>query len=237
MIDSKEFIKKYFKERVVAFPEFYSRRPLLPIEQKIVEMVPPDSHVLDLCCGGGEISLAIAKTGKGAVVVGVDNVPEMVDLCKVLFTEEGQFGHFYVADATKLSFADSQFSCVVCTGNSLNSMSNEDARKTILEASRVTKSDGTLYFTVLNPMGLRNILAILKGIAQRAPAWGFYYRNSYGLRANTKDVPRGMSFLISPLKLRKYLRDADLRYTVSHWNVGFIASHLLLTCRKFERET
>ena len=229
-MDTKEYIKGYFKERAVAFPDFYKKRPLLPIEAYIVSRVQPSDTVLDLCCGGGEVSLAIAQ--KGTTVTGIDNVPDMCCLCQELFTEKKQTGYFHVGDATRLPFNDSIFSCVVCTGNSLNSMSNQDAEKTILEAARVTKPDGILYLTVLNPMSIRNLLAVARGILQRAPAWGFYYRSSYGLQVDVKEAPRGMSFLIPPLRIKRYLRNAGLEYESSRWDTGFTASHLLLTCRK-----
>ncbi len=81
-MNSKEFIHDYFRERSIAFPAFYTSRPLLPIEQFIVDQIPAESNVLDLCCGGGEMSLAIAK--QGATVTGVDNVVEMC----YLYTEK-----------------------------------------------------------------------------------------------------------------------------------------------------
>lgn len=229
-VNSKEFIHDYFRERSIAFPYFYTSRPLLPVEQFIVDQIPSGSNVLDLCCGGGEMSLAIAK--RGANITGVDYVDQMCQLCKDLFAKEGYNGTFLNEDATDLSFPDESFSHVVCAGSSLNSMSNEDARLTIQEIARVLKPDGTVYLAILNPHGLRNLLAVARGLVQGAPRWGFYYRNGYGSSADGKEIPRGLSFLLSTGKLNQYMGEVGLRYQVSNWNIGLAASHWLVTARK-----
>lgn len=230
---NRDYIRGYFRDRAVAFPYFYTSRPLLPIEAYIVKQIPRNGKVLDLCCGGGEVSLAMAK--RGIDVVGVDNVPEMCELCMGLFVGKGYSGHFHVAEATSLPYDDCSFSFVVCTGNSLNSMDNETAELTIQEATRVVKPDGVLYFTVLNPLGLRNILAVIKGIVQHAPRRGFYYHSNYGLSPSDQKIPRGLSFLISPHRLKRYMKNAGLEYESMRWRIGFVADHLLLTCRKVAR--
>ncbi len=230
---SREFIRDYFRRRAIAFPDFYTRRPLLPVESRIVNSIPKGGSVLDLCCGGGEIALAMAK--RGAFVTGVDNVVEMKQLCAQLFSEEGCTGKFYLGDATKLLFADATFSHVVCAGNSLNCMTHEDARLTIAEAARVTVPGGSLYLTTLDPSSIPNLLAVLRGMFQSAPKWGFYYRSSYGLQSGVGMVPRGLSFLLPMGDAREYMRDAGLTYTVSRWRVGIKSSHLLFACHKVGR--
>ncbi|KKM05136.1 hypothetical protein LCGC14_1757160 [marine sediment metagenome] len=234
-MDSKAFIHDYFRERSIAFPDFYTSRPLLPIEQFIVGQIPAGSNVLDLCCGGGETSLALAK--QGATVTGVDYVDEMCYLCRALFAEEGRTGTFVNQDATDLLFADESFSHVVCAGSSLNSMTNEDARLTIREIARVVKLGGTVYLAILNPHGLRNLAAAARGLAQGAPRRGFYYRSEYGIDAMGLEIPRGLSFLLSAGKLKRYMREAGLHYRISNWNIGLAASHWLVTARKLEGQS
>ncbi len=229
-MSSKEFIHDYFRERSIAFPDFYTSRPLLPVEQFIVDQIPAGSNVLDLCCGGGEMSLAIAK--RGATVTGVDYVAQMCDLCVDLFDWQGYDGTFLIEDATDLPFPDATFSHVVCAGSSLNSMPNEDARLTIQEIARVVKPGGTVYLAILNPHGLRNLVAVARGLVQGAPRWGFYYRSGYGIDAEGKEIPRGLSFLLSAGRLGQYMREAGLRYQVSNWNIGLVASHWLVTAQK-----
>ncbi len=235
-MNSKDFIHDYFRERSIVFPDFYTSRPLLPVEQFIVDQIPigRGSHVLDLCCGGGEVSLAIAKRDVTAILTGVDYVDEMCRLADVLFFDAGYYGHFFNYDATDLPFPDNSFSHVVCAGSSLNSMTNEDARLTIREIARVVKPGGMVYLAILNPHGLRNLLAVARGLVQGAPRWGFYYRSEYGIDAEGKAIPRGLSFLLSAGRLKQYMREAGLRYQVSNWNIGLAASHWLVMAQKMD---
>lgn len=229
-MNSKEFIHDYFRERSIAFPAFYTSRPLLPVEQFIVNQIPAGSNVLDLCCGGGEMSLAIAQ--QGATVTGVDYVDQMCALCRELFVREGYSGTFHNSDATNLPLASESFSHVVCAGSSLNSMPNEDARLMIREVARVVKPGGTVYLALLNPRAVLNLLATARGVTQGAPRWGFYYRSVYGLDVAGQKIPRGLAFLLSQGKLKRYMREAGLRYQVSNWNIGLAASHWLVTAKK-----
>lgn len=231
---SKEYIAGYFKERVIRFPGFYSGRPLLPIEQWIVDQIPYSfarrySNVLDLCCGGGTLSLALAK--RVTRVKGVDYVPEMVDLANALFTKTGLsgLGSFEIGDATSLRFENNTFSHVVCAGSSLNSMTNEDARLVMLEAARVLKPGGTVYFGILNPWGLRSFAAFFKGRLQKAPMWAFYSQNSYGIEPGDEPLPRGMFYVIPFWKMRKYMQETGLQWWTKHFNIGFMGYRAAMT--------
>ena len=225
---SRGYIREYFRQRAIKFPDFYSKRPLLPIESYIVDQIPQgDSNVLDLCCGGGEIALATVK--RGATVTGIDYVWEMVELAVRLFREEGYSGSFYTGDATALppSFGAS-FTHVICAGSSLNSMTNEDARLVMLEVARVLKPGGTVYYGILNPVSLRSVAAVGKGILQRAPIWSFYSRNRYGIEADGQ-VPRGMFYVIPPWKMRRYMKETGLMYRSENWNIGFMGYQAAMT--------
>lgn len=226
-VNSKAYIADYFRKRVIRFPDFYSRRPLLPIEQWIVDQIPPGSNVLDLCCGGGETSVAMAE--RDARITGIDNVYEMCDLCRTIFQEKGYDGRFFVGDAIHLPFDDAEFTHVVCSGSSLNSMTNEDARLTMLEAARVLQPGGTVYFAILNPRSIRSVAAIVKGMFQRAPIWAFYSRNSYGVEPGEEELPRGMFYVIPSRKMKRYMADTGLTYRVSDWNIGFLGYQASMT--------
>jgi len=226
MSDNENYIKDYFKERVAAFPEYYKRTPLLPMDLYIVDQIPSGASVLDMCCGGGAMALALAK--KGVMVTGVDYVPEMIERCKDLFAEDGCKGTFLAMDARHTRYKNAVFSHVTCTGNSLNCMENETARQVIREIARVLKPDGTIYLTILNPRSIRNLLGVVKGKIQQAPAGGAYYKSSYGLSPDGKKIPRGLSFHISLPKMERYLREAGLVHESMHWK----SNRLLLMCRK-----
>ena len=71
----------------------------------------PTSRVLDLCAGTGDLSLAVARQGRPAEVVGTDFVPEMLAVAEQ--KARGFSGRtklsFSVADAQDLPFPDASF--------------------------------------------------------------------------------------------------------------------------------
>ena len=198
-----------------------------------MDQIPSNSVVLDLCCGGGEIACAMAE--KGATVTGIDYVPEMIELASSLFGEKGLSGLFNVGDATNLLLGDNSFSHVVCAGSSLNSMTNEDARLTMLEVTRVLRPGGVVYYGILNPISLRSIAAVGKGILQGAPRWAFYSQNKYGIKPGDTELPKGMFYVINPFRMERYKKETGLVYREMYWNIGFLgcqASMILLIGHK-----
>ena len=72
----------------------------------------PDDRVLDVCCGTGDLALAIAASlGDDGEVVGVDFCPEMVELAVAKLRGQGGDGRvtFHTGDATALAFPDDGF--------------------------------------------------------------------------------------------------------------------------------
>ena len=72
------------------------------------------SRVLDLCAGTGDLSLALARLGRPAEVMGTDFVPEMLEIAK----RKGRAYKgrtsltFEVADAQDLPYSDASFDVV-----------------------------------------------------------------------------------------------------------------------------
>ena len=69
------------------------------------------SRVIDLCAGTGDLSLALARQGRPAEVIGTDFVPEMLAVAeqKARGFEGRTKVSFSVADAQDLPFPDSSF--------------------------------------------------------------------------------------------------------------------------------
>lgn len=97
-------------------------------------------RVLDLACGPGVVTEAIAPSAEE--VVGIDVAPAMLRLAEVRCRKAGQHNCcFHVATAERLPFANATFGAVV-TRLSLHHFGSPDA--VLAEARRVVRPDGTL---------------------------------------------------------------------------------------------
>ncbi|MFB5753437.1 MULTISPECIES: bifunctional demethylmenaquinone methyltransferase/2-methoxy-6-polyprenyl-1,4-benzoquinol methylase UbiE [Leptospira] len=99
-------------------------------------------HVLDLCCGTGDISLRLGNSSFVDRVTCVDFSENMLEIAKTRLEKQAQKGriHFERGDATKLiQFQNSQFD-VVSIGFGLRNV--DDLSKAIGEIFRVLKPGG-----------------------------------------------------------------------------------------------
>ena len=101
--------------------------------------LPAAQRWLDVCCGSGVITEAIAERNAPAAVVGVDASPEQVSFARQHCAYPNVV--FETADAMALPFPDSNFDVVVC-GLGLNFLPSPS--RALEEFSRVTKSGGTI---------------------------------------------------------------------------------------------
>ncbi len=89
-----------------------------PVEEAIAFLRPhlrPGLRVLDLGCGPGHISLALARAVAPGDVYGIDVEPEQVEMSRRLAAERGAANAtFEVADALRLPFDDGFFDIVNC---------------------------------------------------------------------------------------------------------------------------
>jgi SAM-dependent methyltransferase len=82
-----------------------------PFEELLVEAVPPGSRVLDVGCGTGATTLAIAR--KAGAAVGVDLSAPMIELARARAARSGSSATFVCADAQAHAFEAAAFDRVV----------------------------------------------------------------------------------------------------------------------------
>ena len=101
-------------------------------------------RVLDVCCGTGD--QAFHYTQKGAIAIGVDQKPNMIELAERNRKRRG-FKHstFRVASATELPFPDGYFDCASISLG-LHEMERDERNRAVSEMKRVVKKEGALMF-------------------------------------------------------------------------------------------
>lgn len=104
-------------------------------KSRLVELssARPGTRALDLACGTGDISFALAKRGAG--VVGLDITHRMLQLAR----GKGTSASFLTGDMLALPFADDEFD-IVTTGYGLRNV--PDIALALAEIARVLKPGG-----------------------------------------------------------------------------------------------
>ncbi len=108
------------------------------IRDRISEIVPSGSKVLDVACGTGALCFRLAA--KGCEVIGIELSLKMVERARLKQKQEKienlQFIH---GDATRLEkFPDKAFDvAIICFG--LHEMAQDERRKVLLEMKRLAK--------------------------------------------------------------------------------------------------
>jgi 2-polyprenyl-3-methyl-5-hydroxy-6-metoxy-1,4-benzoquinol methylase len=130
--------------------EEYSRRVkrgLNPSETIILEKyLRPPARVLDVGCGAGRESLALAKMGYE--VWGIDLVPEMIERARENALREGVRVNFEVMDASSLGFPQESFDYCVMLSQVIEHIPTRKRRiETLKGVRRVLKKGGILILT------------------------------------------------------------------------------------------
>lgn len=95
----------------------------------------PDSKVLDLCCGSGDLGRIILKKYPKTIITGVDFSSKMLDIARV----KNKNIEYLKMDAKKLDFSDNFFDFVVMGFGFRNV---EDKELCLREIYKVLKKDG-----------------------------------------------------------------------------------------------
>jgi demethylmenaquinone methyltransferase / 2-methoxy-6-polyprenyl-1,4-benzoquinol methylase len=104
--------------------------------------VGPGSDALDVCCGTGDLALALRRRiGPDGRVVGCDFSEPMLDLARQKSGEEGLAVEFGWADALDLPYGDKSFDAVTVGFGARNLA---DLEKGLAEMARVLRPGGRL---------------------------------------------------------------------------------------------
>ena len=106
-----------------------------------VARVPDGALVLDVCCGTGELALAMASTASDVTVIGTDFVQEMLEIGhdKVRGTRRDMSFVPVLGDALQMPFPDECFD-VACVGFGIRNVAH--LKQGVAEMARVTKPGG-----------------------------------------------------------------------------------------------
>jgi ubiquinone/menaquinone biosynthesis C-methylase UbiE len=157
---------------------------------------------LDLGCGTGVVSVALAE--RGFTVIGVDHSPEMLEIARHKAREAGLADScsFEEGDVRRLRFADGEFGIVTCQGL-LHHL--EDMQTCLAELERVLEPGGRFYIS--EPC--REETAVKRLL--RA-GWRLFKRRTAAAEPEIESVEEP----ISSVGLRRSLDQLSLEYEIEH---------------------
>lgn len=106
----------------------------------------PGARVLDVGCGGGLLSEALARAG--ADVVAIDLAPALIDVARLHLHESGLKVDYRLQSSAQLAQAEPASFDVVCCMELIEHV--PDPAALIGDLSRLLKSGGTLFLSTLN---------------------------------------------------------------------------------------
>lgn len=110
------------------------------VAEKLRGTLLPDSRVLDVACGTGDLALALQEVAPRARIAGVDFCRPMLELAAKKAAAGGKSVPFVEGDALRLPFADRTFDAVTI-GFGLRNLSSVDSG--LGELLRVLRPGGT----------------------------------------------------------------------------------------------
>jgi ubiquinone/menaquinone biosynthesis C-methylase UbiE len=113
-------------------------------------------RVLDLCCGQGRHSLALAE--RGHAVQGLDWSQDLLDRASLLDTTGLLRGRLRQGDARSLPYAERSFDTVVQLFTSFGYFDRQGDLTVLAEVARVLDGDGLWVLDLINPALLRRTL-------------------------------------------------------------------------------
>jgi demethylmenaquinone methyltransferase / 2-methoxy-6-polyprenyl-1,4-benzoquinol methylase len=185
----------------------------------------PTAHVLDLCCGTGDLAFAFRKEAPlGAEIIGSDFVPEMLIRARAkagaLGTSSARI-KFVEADSLALPYAEGTFNLVSCAFGFRNLANYE---RGMVEILRVLKPGGAVaILEFAEPCG--KVFGALyrfyfRHVLPRLGSWISGNASAYSY------LPRSVSKFPSPEKLQEQLQRAGYaNVQFQRWTGGIVTLH------------
>jgi demethylmenaquinone methyltransferase / 2-methoxy-6-polyprenyl-1,4-benzoquinol methylase len=181
-----------------------------------------NAHVLDLCCGTGDLAFAFRRDApEGAEITGCDFAPEMLIRARAKSAASDAGVEFVEADALSLPFDDDSFDLVSCAFG-LRNLANYE--RGLLEILRVLKPGGTAailefaeppgrFFAALYGFYFRRVLPRLgRLISGKAQAYSY--------------LPSSVGKFPGPDALRTIFERAGFaRVQYERWTGGIVTLH------------
>ncbi|MGH9415607.1 MAG: ubiquinone/menaquinone biosynthesis methyltransferase [Terriglobales bacterium] len=175
-------------------------------------------RVLDVCCGTGDLGLALARHLRGAQVLGADFSPAMLARAR----RKRPAGCWLQADGLQLPLADG---CCDAVATAFGFRNFTDYRAALAELKRVLRPGGWLaILEIAEPTtpGLRQLYLFY--FRRLLPLLGGWIS---GERAAYRYLPRSVGRFPAPAELAQWMRDAGFdSVRVERLSLGLAALHL-----------
>lgn len=149
----RELFNKEFADISNSFPAAWQRSYLDRIQQYLLTKKKSGAKVIELGCGDGKLSVALAKVGYDVTACDISDTS--ISLVKKFSKEAHVNVHAVQCDVTKLPFRDGEFDFAIA-GAILEHL--EDEKTALSEWSRVLKKGGRIM--IVTPLRQRHVLPI-----------------------------------------------------------------------------
>ncbi|MEH2456008.1 class I SAM-dependent DNA methyltransferase [Nostoc sp.] len=121
----------------------YSNHRLPILEKLLLQHLPNKAHILDLCCGTGQVAQQLIR--KGYQLTGIDGSEKMVDYAR----KNAPSGNFIVDDARSFKLPPT-FDAVISTSAGFNHIMNIEELKKVFENVYTALLENSLFIFDLN---------------------------------------------------------------------------------------
>ncbi|MFT4540966.1 MAG: SAM-dependent methyltransferase [Planctomycetota bacterium] len=188
------------------YREVYPHRDLETARQEVAWILKQGigGRVLDLCCGFGRHSLALARAEID--VFGIDLSADLLQHSRKLPDASLLAGRLACADARSLPFGDASFDGFVNLFTSFGYFGEEGDRQVMQEMARVLRPGGLALIDLMNPTRIRANL-VPESLAERD---GMQLRESRALEENGKRVTKEVEITFADGRVRAWREDVRM---------------------------